>query len=214
MGTADVPASELASPAPNSAQSETAPSKTEDSVVLAGDRPGDAGLSCERIVARIGRNHGHVWSIAATHVRSGASASFQLRGTSDHDHRIEILASEFEALGRGEVLRKYSERGGGNAQRHRVLLRCEPLVLPAQQTNVCRIQIGGKDDHELVIPEAHVRGSADQKYDIQGVAGHTHQLIVKSDHFARLVRGEALDILTEPSLGHFHHVYISYPMPA
>ncbi len=171
-----------------------------------------AALSCERIVALIGRNHGHVVPVSAEQVLAATTQTFALRGQADHPHAIEITAEEFQALGRGEVLRKKTQRGGANAHRHRVLLRCEPLVLPPELTNVCNITFGGKDDHELVIPESDVRGGQARSYDVQGVAGHTHELVLTPEHFASLIAGRQIDVTTKRGLGHFHHVYISYPL--
>lgn len=179
----------------------------------AAEAPNSCGaLTCERIVAKIGRNHGHDFPIAADDVVRHTSQSFDLRGGSDHTHTIELSASELAALGRGEVLRKQTERGGGNAHRHRVLLRCEPLVLPPEMTSACSIVVAGKDDHEFVIPEAHVRAGIERQYDIQGVAGHTHVLTVTAADFARIAAGESVDLKSGQGLGHFHHVYIRYPV--
>ena len=169
-------------------------------------------LVCERLVAMIGRNHGHELSIAASEVVAAADHEYQLRGKADHSHTIVITADEFRALGRGQVLRKKTERGGADVHRHRVLLRCEPLHLPPDKTNVCKIQIGGRDDHELLIPESHLHMGVDQVYDIQGISEHTHQLVLNADHFAKLIKGMALDVTTGYGLGHFHHVYIRYPL--
>lgn len=169
-------------------------------------------LACERIVAKIGRNHGHEFPIAARDVLESLTKNFDLRGNSDHTHAIELSAAELTALGRGEVLRKQTERGGANAHRHRVLLRCEPHVLPPESISACDIVVAGKDDHELVIPEAHVRAGVERHYDIQGVAGHTHVLTVTPADFQRIAAGESVDLKSGRGLGHFHHVYIRYPM--
>lgn len=170
-----------------------------------------ASLSCERIVAKIGRNHGHAFPIAAEDVRANTPKTFDLRGDSDHAHSIELSAEDLAALCRGEVVRKQTERGGANAHRHRVLLRCEPLVLPPEMVSACDILVAGKDDHELVIPESHVRAGIERHYDIQGVAGHTHVLTVTPSDFQRIATGENVDLTSGQGLGHFHHVYIRYP---
>lgn len=78
--------------------------------------------------------------------------------------------------------------------------------------SACAIVIAGQDDHELVIPESHVRAGTERQYDIQGVAGHTHVLTVTAADFARIVAGEKVDLKSGQGLGHFHHVYIRYPL--
>jgi hypothetical protein len=145
-------------------------------------------------------------------VAAAAEHSYDLRGDSDHAHQLTISAEEFRALQQGATLRMQSERGGSNAHRHRLLLRLDPNPLPAERVNACWIQIGGKDDHELAIPESHVRGGRDQTYDVQGVAPHTHSFTLTAQHFAELLAGKSLDIETGRGLGHFHHVYLRYPL--
>jgi hypothetical protein len=164
------------------------------------------------VVARVGRNHGHVFSVELYEVAAAAEHNYDLRGDSDHSHQVNITADEFRALQQGATLRKQSERGGSNAHRHRLMLRLDPKPLPPERVNACWIQIGGKDDHELVIPESHVRGGLDQTYDIQGVAPHTHSLALTAQDFEALLAGKQLDIETGRGLGHFHHVYLRYPL--
>lgn len=166
--------------------------------------------ACERLVTKVGRNHGHAFSVAPSDVLEGLPKAYDLRSDADHTHRIELSAEEFAALGRGEVLRKQSERGGVNAHRHRVLVRCEQLVLSEEMISACEIVVGGKDDHELVIPESHVRAGSERVYDIQGVEGHTHLLTVTAADFRHIAAGKNVDLVSGPGLGHFHHVYIRY----
>jgi hypothetical protein len=88
------------------------------------------------------------------------------------------------------------------------------LQLPPEKTNVCSIFIAGKDDHELVITDADIHGGVDRVYDVQGIAGHTHQWVITAKDFARILSGKQIDVTTGTGLGHFHHVYIRYPNPA
>lgn len=196
-------------PAPNAATTVTSPPAT--TAPFASEETSGA-LSCERLVAKIGRNHGHDFPVRSEDVLEGVTKTFDLRGSSDHTHVIELSPAELAALGRGEVVRKQTERGGTNAHRHRVLLRCEPSVLPPEMISACDIVVAGKDDHEFVIPEAHVREGVVRHYDIQGVAGHTHVLTVTAEDFRRIASGEQLDLKSGQGLGHFHHVYIRYPI--
>jgi hypothetical protein len=79
-------------------------------------------------------------------------------------------------------------------------------------TSACETVVAGKDDHELVIPESHVREGRERQYDIQGVAGHTHVLTITSEDFAQIASGTNVDLVSARGLGHFHHVYIRYPV--
>jgi hypothetical protein len=165
--------------------------------------------SCERIAGLIGRNHGHELVVAPEDVIAAKPRTYALKGKADHPHSVEVTAEEFRALGQGAVVRKRTERGGSNAHRHRVLLRCEPLQLPPEKTNVC-IFIAGQDDHELVVTDADLHGGVDRTYDIQGIAGHTHQLTIAAKDFERILGGKQVDLTTGYGLDHFHHVYIRY----
>jgi hypothetical protein len=156
----------------------------------------------------VGRNHGHVLVVPDADVLAATERSYSIRGSSDHDHQLLVTSEEFRALGLGEVLRKKTEFGGGH--RHRVLVRCQPSILPPEMISACDAVIAGEDGHEVIIPESHVRGGVDREYDIQGVAGHTHTLKIRAADFARLLAGEKLDIPTEYGAGHFHHAYVKY----
>jgi hypothetical protein len=160
-------------------------------------------------VTIIARNHGHDFPLALADVLAGAARTLQVGGSATHAHSITLSAAELAAIAAGEVLRKKTEFAAGH--RHRVLVRCDPELLPPERISACEVVVAGQDGHELVIPESHVRGGQDREYDIQGVSGHTHQLRVTASDFARLIAGEALDLLSARSLGHFHHVYIRYP---
>lgn len=167
-----------------------------------------ASFACERVEGVVGRNHGHVLLIAEADVLTGADKSYSLRGASSHDHTLHLSRDEFARIGQGETLRKKTEFGAGH--RHRILVRCYPQVLPPDLVSACEAIIAGEDGHEVVIPQSHVRAALVRKYDIQGVSGHTHTLIIEPEHFRRLLAGEKLDLVTEPAAGHFHHAYIRY----
>jgi hypothetical protein len=79
--------------------------------------------------------------------------------------------------------------------------------------SACEAIIAGEDGHEVLIPEAHLRAGTERSYDIQGVSGHTHALVIHPEEFRRLLAGERLDLQTEFAAGHYHHAYIKYAPP-
>jgi len=172
----------------------------------------DKALVCERLVAKIGRNHGHVFVIGATDVAAGIDKTYDLTGKSGHPHNVTVTAADFKRLRAGEIVRLVSSREGGHI--HRLFLECGPAVDPPERVNACEIEVGGKDEHEFVIPDAHVKAKAERTYDIQGVAGHAHSVKVSPADFEELVRGKQVTVQSTVTDGHTHFVYIKYPRKA
>lgn len=162
-----------------------------------------------RVVTRVGRNHGHVLTVSLDDVKAGVEKTYDLAGTAGHGHAVKLAPEDFKRLHAGEIVRMPSSRDGGHA--HRVYVRCAPAVDPPEAISVCAVEIGGKDDHELIINAADMAAKADRTYDIQGVAGHTHAVQVAADDFTRLAKGEEVVLKTSPGDGHFHFVYVRYP---
>jgi len=165
-----------------------------------------------RVVGRVGRNHGHVLQVSLDDVKAGVEKTYDIAGTSSHGHAVKLTPDDFKRLRAGEIVRMPSTRDGGHL--HRVYVRCAPAVDPPESVNVCATEIGGKDDHELIIPAPDMAAKVDRTYDIQGIAGHTHAVQITADDFARLARGEQLVLRTSPGDGHFHFAYIRYPASA
>lgn len=165
-------------------------------------------VECGRVIGIVGRNHGHVLLVSAEEVAAAVERVYQIRGTATHGHVLTVSPAEFSLISSQGMLRKQSDFGGGH--RHRILIRCQPEQLPPELVSSCEVVVAGEDGHEFVIPESHVQGATSQTYDVQGVAGHTHQLVVSAEDFQRLRGGEPLDLKTTRSLDHFHHVYIRY----
>ncbi|EYF07022.1 hypothetical protein [Chondromyces apiculatus] len=170
----------------------------------------------ERVVARVGNNHGHVFVVSPADVQACVGKTYDIAGTSGHPHAVTLSADDFKRLGKGEILRTTSTRVGGHI--HRLLVRCAPTVEPPESINACTIEIGGKDEHEFVIPEAHLASPEDRTYDIQGIASHSHAVLIPAAGFRKLVAGEQLALNTSPSDGHGHVVFVRYdarkPRPA
>jgi hypothetical protein len=168
---------------------------------------------CEKLVARIGRNHGHVFTISAADVIAGVDKTYDLSGTSGHPHAVTVTAADFKNLGAGQLVRLVSSREGGHI--HRLVLECAPAVDPPERVNACEVTVAGKDEHEFIIPEAHVKAKAERTYDIQGLAGHVHTVTVTSADFEALLQGKQLNIpSSRASDGHTHYAYIRYPRKA
>jgi hypothetical protein len=162
----------------------------------------------ERVVTKVGTNHGHVFTVGVDDVKAGVEKTYDLTGTSSHGHAVTLTADDFKRLRAGEILRMPSTREG---HLHRLLVRTAPAVDPPETANVCEIQIGGKDDHEFAITAAHMAAMAEQSYDIQGVATHTHSVHISGADFGKLVKGEQIAINSSPGAGHAHVVFVRYP---
>jgi hypothetical protein len=172
-------------------------------------RPARADPACERVVARVGQNHGHVFTVPVADASAGVEKTYDLRGAANHPHTVAIGADDWKRLRAGEILRMPSSRDGGHL--HRLYVRCAPAVDPPDAINVCEITIGGKDDHEFVINAADFAKKADRSYEIQGISTHSHSVTVTAADFARLARGEEVTLSSSPNEAHTHRVYIRYP---
>ncbi|TKC99576.1 hypothetical protein [Polyangium fumosum] len=165
---------------------------------------------CERLVARIGRNHGHAFTIVAADVLAGVDKTYDLTGTSGHPHTVTVTAADFKRIGAGQIVRLASSREGGHI--HRLFLECAPAVDPPERVNACEIEVAGKDEHEFVIPDAHVKAKVERTYDIQGLAGHVHSVTITAADFEDLLRGKQVKLPSSRGTdGHNHLVFIRYP---
>jgi hypothetical protein len=164
--------------------------------------------ACDRLVARIGRNHGHVFTIGVTDVVAGTEKTYDLSGSSGHRHLVTVTANDFAAVRRGERVRLASTKEGGHI--HRCMLECVPLVDPPSRINVCEIQVGGKDEHEFVITAADMAAKVEKKYDIHGLANHAHFVTFTPTDFRDLENGKQVSIQSSVTEGHSHFVYVKY----
>lgn len=170
------------------------------------------GISADqRVVARVGSNHGHTLVVAREDVLAAVDKTYDLTGTAAHGHSVTITEAQFREIAGGAPLRTSST---ANGHIHRLLIKTAPAVDPPELANVCDIKIGGKDDHELAIPAAHIADRRDRTYEIQGIAPHSHALRVTAADFDRLARGGELAITTGPATpgeDHTHVVFIRHP---
>ncbi len=164
--------------------------------------------ACERLVARIGRNHGHVFAIGVADVMSGKEKTYDLAGTSGHPHFVTVTGNDFERLRRGERVRLPSSKEGGHI--HRLLLECMPLVDPPSRVNVCDVQVGGKDEHEFIITAADMAAKTEKTYDIHGLASHPHSVTFTPADFRDLEAGKQVSIQSSVTDAHSHFAYVKY----
>ena len=160
-----------------------------------------------RMDARISQNHGHAFAVAIADVDAAVDRTFDLSGSSGHRHEVTLTRAHFLELQQGKIVRLASTAYAGHL--HRVYARVRPEVLPPEETTACDVLIGGKDDHELIVPRSHLEGDADRTYDIQANSPHTHQLVVKGGDFARLRKGERVIVKTGPG-AEDHHTHVVF----
>jgi hypothetical protein len=166
-----------------------------------------------RVIGKVGKNHGHVLTVSFEDVKAGAEKTYDLAGTSGHPHTVTLSPDDMKNLLAGQIFRTKSSRDRQHA--HRVLVRCAPPVDPPEWVTVCEATFTGQDEHELVVPAADMAAKADQTYDVQGVAGHAHEVKLTAAHFQSLVKGEAVSLNStrDPADAHLHVVFIRYRAP-
>jgi hypothetical protein len=174
--------------------------------IALGDEP---KIACERVVARVGTNHGHTFVVPAADAKAGGDKTYDLTGTANHGHSVTISSDDWKRINKGEIVRMPCSKEGGHL--HRLLIKCAPLVDPPELANVCQIEIGGKDDHEMSVTAADIAAKAERVFDIQGIAPHAHSIKITSADFERLIKGEQLVITSTAGDGHTHVVFVKYP---
>lgn len=163
-----------------------------------------------RVVGRLGRNHGHELTVSFADVTQGAEKTYQLGGTSKHTHAVTLTADDMKLLLSGKILRTKSTSDGGHA--HRVVARCAPPTDPPEWINVCKFSSSGRDEHEIVITADDMSAKVQKTYDIQGLAGHPHEVTLTPEHFEKLIKGApvTMQCSREPNDAHLHTVTIEY----
>jgi len=159
---------------------------------------------------RVSQNHGHVFAVTIAEIDAAADKTYDISGKSGHKHEVVISKAQFLELQQAKIVRLASTRAGGHLHRIYARVRSEPL--PDDEVNVAEVFIGGKDDHELVIPQSHLDAGTDRTYDIQANSPHTHRITVKAFDFARIKKGDKLTITTSKGAedNHTHVVFLSY----
>jgi pyruvate/2-oxoglutarate dehydrogenase complex dihydrolipoamide acyltransferase (E2) component len=211
------PVSAGATPAP--AGDPAAPAKPDPAPTAAADASAPAATpasaeppktSFTRVVGRLGRNHGHALTVSFADVTAGVEKTYELAGTANHPHAVTLSPDDLKGLLAGKTLRTTSTTTRGHA--HRVVVRCAPPVDPPEWVNVCKFSSSGKDEHEIVITAADLSAKATKTYDVQGLAGHRHEVTLSPADFEKLLKGGPVTSHTtrDPDDAHLHTVSIEY----
>jgi len=87
-----------------------------------GGTPDAAPLTCASPAATISANHGHTITVSMADVTAGAAKTYNIMGTSIHDHTVMVTAAQFAELKNGGTLNITSGSGGGHT--HTVTVMC------------------------------------------------------------------------------------------
>ncbi len=175
-------------------------------------RAARAQAKVERVIARVGRNHGHELTVSPADVTAGVAKTYDLSGTSGHAHEVTLSADDFKQLQAGKVLRMPSTRYNGAGHLHRLLVKTGPLVDPPESVNVCEATFSGKDDHELIVSAPDLAAGAEKVFDVQGIAPHGHSLTIAAADFEKLRAGTQIKVRSTAgdSDDHTHLVFVRY----
>jgi hypothetical protein len=176
------------------------------------ERRAVAADKIERVVAKVGRNHGHVLAVSVADVLAGVPKTYDINGTSGHSHEVTLSAEDFKTLQAGGVVRMPASRYDGRGHLHRVMVKTAPAIDPPEAINVVDVVIAGKDDHELVIGAPHMAAKADATFDIQGIAPHGHSVTVTAADFEKLLAGKEVRVQSTQGDDHSHAVILHYPI--
>jgi len=170
--------------------------------------------SFTRVIGRLGRNHGHVIVVSFDDVKAGAEKTYNLAGAADHPHAVTLSPADMKSLLGGKILRTKSTTERGHA--HRVVVRCAPPVDPPEWVNACKFSSSGKDEHEIVITAADLAAKVEKTYDIQGLAGHAHEVTLSVADFEKLAKNGPVTLHSsrDPDDAHLHTVTIESRRPA
>ncbi len=169
--------------------------------------------SYARVIAKLGKNHGHVFVVTLADVLAGVEKTYSITGTSKHPHEVTLTAENMKTLLRGELLRATSTQG--LTHKHRVSVRCAPAEDPPEWVTACVAEFSGQDEHELIIPAADMAAEVEKSYDVQGLAGHAHTVSLKTADFQKLKKEGAISVRTSrlEEDAHNHVVIIKYRAP-
>lgn len=97
-----------------------APVARPDAPVVLPDAP--AVSTCATNTATIGSNHGHAITVSAADITAGVDKTYNITGTSGHQHSATITAAMFTMLKAGMSILVTSSVGG--AHTHSVMVTC------------------------------------------------------------------------------------------
>lgn len=84
--------------------------------------PDAAPLTCASPSAVIGANHGHTLTVSMADVNAAAAKTYNIMGTSLHDHTVMVTAAQFAMLKTGTTLSITSSSDGTHT--HTVTVMC------------------------------------------------------------------------------------------
>jgi hypothetical protein len=180
-------------------------------IVATAATPADAQeRSFSRVIGRVGRNHGHALVVSYADVTAGVEKTYDLTGAAGHPHTVTLSVDDLRKLLAGQLLRTKSTTDRGHT--HRVVVRCAPPFDPPEWASVCQFTSSGRDEHEIVITAADLATKTAKTYDIQGLAGHTHEVTLSAADFQKLSIGGPVTLHStrDPDDAHLHTVSIEY----
>ncbi|HEY1558799.1 MAG TPA: hypothetical protein VGF94_28445 [Kofleriaceae bacterium] len=97
-----------------------------DARATAGGADGGSGGQSQCVASgtttTIGDNHGHVLVVSSGDVAAGAAKSYNIQGTSDHNHTVALTAAEFAMLQQDSAVMTTSSFDDGHD--HSILVAC------------------------------------------------------------------------------------------
>ena len=202
-------------PAPAGTSGSTAP---DDKSAPPGKDPAAAQVTKEapkptfsRVIGKIGKNHGHVLTIPFADVQAGAQKVYDIAAASGHPHTVTLSPDDMKTLLIGQNLRINSSKD--HQHQHRILVKCAPAVDPPEWINAVTTEFSGKDEHELVVTAADLAAKVEKTYDVQGIAGHAHQVTIPAADFEKLVKSGNTKIFTSRAEDGHDHLAVIYNRP-
>jgi hypothetical protein len=164
-----------------------------------------------RVVGKIGKNHRHVLVVAFEDVKAGAEKTYDIAGAAGHPHTVTLSPDQMKSLLAGNDVRTKSSLDHQHA--HRILVKCAPAVDPPEWVNVVTVEFSGKDEHELVVTAADLAAKTEKTYDVQGIAGHAHQVIISAADFEKLAKAGNTKMFTSRADDGHDHLAVIYNRP-
>lgn len=194
-------------PAPTAAapDDKTAP-PAKDPVAVEAPKP-----TFSRVIGKIGKNHGHVLTIAFADVQAGTEKVYEIGAASGHPHTVTLSPDNMKTLLTGQNLRTTSSKD--RQHQHRILVKCAPAVDPPEWINAVTTEFSGKDEHELVVTAADLAAKVEKTYDVQGIAGHAHQVTISAADFEKLAKAGNTKMFTSRADDGHDHLAVIYNRP-
>lgn len=164
-----------------------------------------------RVIGKVGKNHGHVLTIPFADVQAGAEKVYDIGAASGHPHTVTLSADDMKTLLTGQNLRTKSSKD--RQHQHRILVKCAPAVDPPEWINVVTTEFSGKDEHELVVTAADLAARVEKTYDVQGIAGHAHQVTISAADFEKLAKAGNTKMFTSRAEDGHDHLAVIYNRP-